>query len=37
MEDFEKAVEVFEGMFAFAAESDRAKIRGLNAAKLFKF
>jgi hypothetical protein len=33
----QKAIEVFDLMYAFATESDRARIRGLNAAKLFKF
>ncbi len=37
MEEFDKAVEVFEAMFDFAAEEDKAKIRGLNAARLFAF
>jgi predicted TIM-barrel fold metal-dependent hydrolase len=35
--DFERAVSLFEEMFDFASEADRAKIRGLNAAKLFRF
>jgi len=35
--DFAKAVEVFEAMFDFAAEKDKAKVRGLTAAKLFGF
>lgn len=33
--DFNLAVEVFEGMFAFASERDRARIRGLTAKSLF--
>ncbi|NUM89643.1 MAG: amidohydrolase, partial [Bdellovibrionales bacterium] len=37
MDEFAKAVEVFETMFDFAAEKDKAKIRGLTAAKLFSF
>lgn len=35
--DFDKAIELFETQFAFLKEEDRAKIRGLNAAKLFRF
>jgi predicted TIM-barrel fold metal-dependent hydrolase len=35
--EFEQSVEVFEQMFAFAPESDKAKIRGLTAARLFSF
>jgi predicted TIM-barrel fold metal-dependent hydrolase len=37
MPAFEKAVELFDIMFDFASESDRAKIRGLTAQKLFGF
>jgi predicted TIM-barrel fold metal-dependent hydrolase len=37
MPEFERAVAVFEEMLAFASESDRAKIRGLNAMRLFNF
>lgn len=37
MDEFAKAVEVFDGMFAFASDTDRAKIRGLNAKELFGF
>jgi len=37
MADFEKAVTLFEEMFDFASEADRAAIRGLNAQKLFGF
>jgi predicted TIM-barrel fold metal-dependent hydrolase len=37
MPAFEKAVELFDIMFDFASESDRAKIRGLTAHKLFGF
>ena len=37
MEDFAKAVEVFELMLDFASEPDRAKIRGLTAKKLYQF
>jgi predicted TIM-barrel fold metal-dependent hydrolase len=35
MPEFEKAVQLFELMFDFASEADRARIRGLNAKKLF--
>jgi len=35
-EEFDRAVELFETQFAFLKEEDRAKIRGLNAAKLFR-
>ena len=34
---FEKAAAMFEEMFDFASEADRAKIRGRNAARLFGF
>jgi predicted TIM-barrel fold metal-dependent hydrolase len=34
---FEKQVELFDVMFAFATEDDREKIRGRNALKLFKW
>lgn len=34
---FDKAVEVFEAAFAFASETDHAKVRGLTAKKLFGF
>ena len=37
MPAFEKAVELFDTMFDFASEGDRAKIRGLTAQKLFGF
>ncbi|HTM48348.1 MAG TPA: amidohydrolase family protein [Bryobacteraceae bacterium] len=37
MPDFIKASELLDQMFAFAAEGDRARIRGLNAMELFKF
>jgi predicted TIM-barrel fold metal-dependent hydrolase len=37
MESFGKAVAPFEQMLGFASEADRAKIRGVNAAKLFGF
>jgi predicted TIM-barrel fold metal-dependent hydrolase len=37
MDEFRKAVQVFDEMFAFASEGDRAKIRGLTAARLFTF
>jgi hypothetical protein len=31
MPEFERAVALFEEMLAFTSQSDRAKIRGLNA------
>ncbi|MEO7652246.1 MAG: amidohydrolase family protein, partial [Bryobacteraceae bacterium] len=37
MGQFHQAVEVFESIFDFASETDRAKIRGITAAKLFNF
>jgi predicted TIM-barrel fold metal-dependent hydrolase len=37
MADFEKQVSLFDRMFDYAPESDREKIRGLNAMKLFRF
>lgn len=37
MPDFEKAAAQLDLMFDYAPESDRAKIRGLNAMKLFRF
>lgn len=37
MPDFEKAAALLDLMFDYASESDRAKIRGLNAMKLFGF
>ena len=37
MTQFESAVATFEELLSFASESDRAKIRGLNAARLFGF
>jgi predicted TIM-barrel fold metal-dependent hydrolase len=37
MDDFRKAVEVFELMFDYASEEDRAKIRGLTAKRLYGF
>jgi predicted TIM-barrel fold metal-dependent hydrolase len=36
-EDFDRQVRLFDVMFDFAREADRAKIRGLNAMKLFGF
>ncbi|MGQ9634822.1 MAG: amidohydrolase family protein [Bryobacteraceae bacterium] len=36
-QEFERQTAMFEEMFAFATEADRAKIRGLNAMKLFGF
>jgi predicted TIM-barrel fold metal-dependent hydrolase len=35
--EFERQVQLFDQMFAFAAESDRAKIRGQNAMQLYRF
>jgi predicted TIM-barrel fold metal-dependent hydrolase len=37
MESMEQNVAVLDNMFAFASESDRAKIRGLTAMKIYKF
>jgi hypothetical protein len=37
MKAFEQAVELFDVMFDFAPEPERAKIRGLTAQKLFAF
>jgi hypothetical protein len=37
MANFEKNVELLNIMFDFAPESERAKIRGLTAKKLFGF
>jgi predicted TIM-barrel fold metal-dependent hydrolase len=37
MPEFEQAVTLFDRIFDFISESDRAKIRGLNAVKLFRF
>jgi len=37
MPEFERNVAMFEELFDFATEADRAKIRGLNAARLFRF
>ncbi|HZT29978.1 MAG TPA: amidohydrolase family protein [Bryobacteraceae bacterium] len=37
MEEFEKQVHLFEIMWDFAAESDKAKIRGRNATRLYGF
>ena len=37
MEAFGKNKAMFEQMFAFASETDRAKIRGRNSAGLFQF
>jgi hypothetical protein len=36
MEELDRNVEVFNNMFDFASEADRAKIRGLTAVKVFK-
>lgn len=37
MSEFEENVKMFEEMFDFAPEAERAKIRGLTAARLFDF
>ena len=37
MPAFEKAAALFEEMFDFASEQDRARIRGLNAMELYRF
>ena len=37
MEEFEKQVQLFDSMFDYASAADRAKIRGENAMKLFRF
>lgn len=37
MAEFERAVQLFDVMFDFAPEPERAKIRGLNAKQLFAF
>ncbi len=37
MEEFHRQTDLFEAMFAFASEVDKAKIQGLNAKRLFKF
>lgn len=37
IEEFDKQVRLFDSMFDFASEPDRAKIRGLNAIKLFQW
>jgi predicted TIM-barrel fold metal-dependent hydrolase len=37
MAEFEKEVALFDQRFGFVSEADRAKIRGLNAMKLFRF
>ena len=37
MGSMEQNVAVLDNMFGFASESDRAKIRGLTAMKLYKF
>jgi predicted TIM-barrel fold metal-dependent hydrolase len=36
-QEFYKEAALFDQMFAFASEPDKAKIRGLNAQKLFGF
>jgi len=35
--EFESAVEIFDTMFNDIADSDKAKIRGLNAKSFFAF
>jgi hypothetical protein len=37
MTEFHQAVQLFDLMFDFVPETDQAKIRGLNAKKLFGF
>jgi predicted TIM-barrel fold metal-dependent hydrolase len=37
MSGFERANELFAAMFDFAPETDRAKLRGLTAKRLFAF
>jgi predicted TIM-barrel fold metal-dependent hydrolase len=37
MNEFDRAAELFDAMFAFAPEHERAKIRGLTARQLFGF
>jgi predicted TIM-barrel fold metal-dependent hydrolase len=37
MGDFEKQAALLDQMFDFASETDRAKIRGLNARQLYRF
>jgi predicted TIM-barrel fold metal-dependent hydrolase len=37
MEEFDRQVQLFDAMFDFASEPDRAKIRGLTAMKLYRF
>ena len=37
LDDFQQNVAMFEEMFDFASEADRAKIRGLTAARLYRF
>jgi predicted TIM-barrel fold metal-dependent hydrolase len=37
MTEFERNVEMFEEFFAFISEENRARIRGLNALKLYRF
>jgi predicted TIM-barrel fold metal-dependent hydrolase len=36
-QQFAEAIEVFELMFDYASEQEKAAIRGLNAMKLFRF
>jgi hypothetical protein len=37
MDGFEKAVHLFDSMFDFAPEPEKAKIRGTNSQRLFGF
>jgi hypothetical protein len=37
MDQFEQQAQIFDTQFADLSEADRAKIRGLNAVKLFGF
>ena len=37
MEEFDRAVQLFDAMLEFAPEKDRARIRGLNSQELFRF
>jgi predicted TIM-barrel fold metal-dependent hydrolase len=37
MAEFQRQVDLFDQMFAYASETDRAKIRGANAMRLFAF
>ena len=37
LQEFERQIQLFDEMFHFASEQDRAKIRGENAQRLFRF